>query len=232
MKLVVSEGPDAAAEACATWIAEQLEHALSGDTAAVAFSGGRTPARMLEELGKQDVDWARVHVFQVDERLVREGDPDRNLSLLQRHLLPAVTLPVNNLHPMPVGIANLDEAAQRYQRVLEEVCGRPPVLDVVVLGLGTDGHTASLMPGDPALDVDDDAVAVTAAHGGYRRLTLTLPTLRRARHVAWLVVGQEKAGALAELLGGGDVIAARVGRDDALVFADENAAAARPREAE
>lgn len=216
--------PFAAAVASGEWIAERLRTAVSERGAAtVAFSGGRTPARMLEELAKTDLEWGRVHVFQVDERVVREHDPARNLALLREHLLPGIDLPASNLHPMPVGVPNLDDAAERYERVLRDVCGRPPEVDVVHLGLGDDGHTASLVPEDPVIDETEQDVAAVGPYAGHRRLTLTVPALRRAGHQAWLVTGASKAAAL-EALRAGRGVAARAVTERARVFADEAAA--------
>lgn len=226
MRIEVRPDHFATAVACAEWIAGRVRSAVAErGQATVAFSGGRTPGRMLEELAKADLDWVRVHVFQVDERAVREDHRDRNLRLLREHLLTALDLPAANLHPMPVGVASLDDAAQRYERVLREVCGRPARLDVVALGLGDDGHTASLVPDDPALDEQDHDVAPVGSYGGHRRLTLTVPALRRARHQAWLVTGGSKSAALADLRSQ-QGIAARVLTEAATVFADEAAAGA------
>lgn len=224
MRIEVRPDHFSTAVSCAEWIAECVRSAVAERAqATVAFSGGRTPGRMLEELAKAELDWSRIHVFQVDERAVREDHRDRNLRLLREHLLTALDLPATHLHPMPVGVSNLDDAAQRYERVLTEVCGRPTRLDVVQLGLGDDGHTASLVPHDPALDEDDHDVTPVGSYGGHRRLTLTVPALRRARHQAWLVTGRSKAKALADLRSQRGV-AARVLTEAATVFADEAAA--------
>lgn len=230
MQIEVRPDEYSAAVACAEWIAEHLARAASDrGMATMAFSGGRTPARMLEELAKAGLDWNLLHVFQVDERAVREDHSDRNLRLLREHLLAGVELPAGNLHPMPVGMANLDDAARRYEHVLREVCGRPARLDVVHLGLGDDGHTASLVPGDPVVEEEGDDVAAVGRYGGHRRLTLTAPTLRRSRHQAWLVTGASKSGALRDLESGRG-IAAQATNEDAVAFADDAAAGVAPAE--
>ncbi len=144
---------------------------------------------MLRALADEDVPWPSVHVFQVDERVAPTGHPDRNLTHLEESLLAHAPLPLEQLHAMPVESPDLEEAAARYARTLEEHAGRPAVLDVVHLGLGPDGHTASLVPGDAALDVSDADVALTGIYQARRRMTLTYPVLDRARKVLWLVTG-------------------------------------------
>ncbi len=191
----------------------------------LAVSGGRTPWRMLRALAGEEVPWAAVHVVQVDERVAPAGDPDRNLTHLRESLLPHAPLPEAHLHAMPVEQADLEAAARAYAATLEQVAGTPPVLDLVHLGLGPDGHTASLVPGDPVLHVVDLDVAVTATYAGRRRMTLTFPVLDRSRRVLWLVTGKDKAAAVRLLLAGDRSIpAGRVTRDHALLLADRAAA--------
>jgi len=172
---------------------------------------------MLRALAAASLAWERVHVFQVDERIAPAGDPDRNWNAIASALGASGAI----LHPMPVEDADVDAAARRYARTLEEACGTPPALDLVHLGLGADGHTASLVPGDAALDVRDRDVAITGPYQKRRRMTLTFPALDRARRVLWVVTGTEKYAALAKLLDGDPSIpASRVARGDALVLAD------------
>lgn len=193
----------------------------------LALSGGSTPRPMLRWLAREDVPWAQVELFQVDERVAPPGDPDRNLTRLEADLLARVALPRVGFHPMPVEEADLAAAAARYARELREVAGTPAVLDLVHLGLGDDGHTASLVPGDPALDVAGADVAVTGPYRGRRRMTLTFPALDRARTALWLVAGAGKREALARLRSGDRSIpAGRVNAERALVLTD--AAAAGP----
>lgn len=225
MELQIRPDADSASAAAADFVAEQVRASIvDRGGASLALSGGKAPVRMFEELAKCDLLWEAIHLLQVDERVAPDGHPDRNVTGIRDHLLANVTIPAANFHPMPVGIANLFDAAERYERVLRRVCGTPPVIDVVHLGLGGDGHTASLVPGDPALDVEGAEVTPTGEYRGRVRLTLTVPAIRRARCIVWLVTGAGKVDALAALLGGADVPAAAIGRDDAVIFADEAAA--------
>ena len=191
----------------------------------VAFSGGSTPWQMLRALAGEDVPWAGVHVVQVDERVAPAGDPDRNLTHLRETLLAHAPLRPEQIHAMPVEEADLQAAAARYARTLQELTGTPAVLDLAHLGLGPDGHTASLVPGDPVLDVTDADVAVTGVYQGRRRMTLTYPILNRSRHILWLVTGASKIEMLARLRAGDPTIpAGRVSQAQATVVADRAAA--------
>jgi 6-phosphogluconolactonase len=194
----------------------------------LAVSGGDTPWKMLRALADEDVPWQAVHLFQVDERVAPADDPDRNLSQLRESLLELVPLPEAQVHPMPVEEVDLEAATLRFARTLEEVAGDPVVLDLVHLGLGPDGHTASLVPGDAVLDVEDADVAVTETpYQGRLRMTVTFPLLDRARRILWLVTGDSKAEMLVRLREGDAAIpAGRVRQDRALVLADRAAAGA------
>ncbi len=217
----------AVARAAADFIAAQARAAVAErGSFRMALSGGSTPWLMLRELAGQDVPWANVHLFQVDERVAPAGGTARNFTHLQETLLAHVALPPANLHPMPVEATDLVRAGARYAVELRECAGSPPILDLVHLGLGADGHTASLVPGDAVLDVVDRDVAVTRPYHGWPRMTLTFPLLDRARCVLWLVTGAEKAAMLARLRAGDHSIpAVRVRRDRARAFADRAAAA-------
>lgn len=191
----------------------------------LAVSGGHTPWIMLRALADEDLPWADVHVFQVDERVAPEGDPDRNLTHLRETLLQHAPIRPEQVHAMPVELPDLEQAAAAYARTLGRFAGSPPVIDLVHLGLGPDGHTASLVPGDPVLDVSNADVAPTGVYQGRRRMTLTYPVLNRARRVLWVVTGEEKVEMLQRLLDGDQSIAAgRVRRDYALLLADRAAA--------
>jgi 6-phosphogluconolactonase len=191
----------------------------------MAVSGGHTPWRMLRALADEGLPWERVHVFQVDERVAPAGDQDRNLTHLRQNLLDHAPLPADHVHAMPVEAADLGRGAERYADTLRSVAGVPAVLDLVHLGLGPDGHTASLVPGDPALDVADADVTTSGPYLGRRRMTLTFPIINRSRRILWLVTGGEKAETLARLRDGDRSIpASRVRRDDALILADRAAA--------
>jgi 6-phosphogluconolactonase len=145
---------------------------------------------------------------------------------LRTSLLDHAPLRPDNIHAMPVGAPDLEAAAKRYSRTLQEIAGSPPVLDLVHLGLGPDGHTASLVPGDPVLGVTDADVGLTGIYQGARRMTLTYPIINRSRQALWVVTGGGKAEMLARLCSGDRSIPAGcVRRDHALVFADRAAAA-------
>lgn len=229
MPLQLDVLPDSAAvaQAAARFIAAQSKAAIARrGRFKLAVSGGRTPWQMLRALAQERVDWTNVHVFQVDERVAPPGDPDRNLTQLRESLLAHVDLPPANVHAMPVEANDLDAAAARYAQTLATIAGTPPLLDVVHLGLGADGHTASLVPGDPVLDEDFRTVAVTRPYQGRRRMTLTFPVLDRARCVLFVVTGSDKAMALQRLVAGDRRIpAARVTGERSLVLADAAAGA-------
>jgi len=219
----------AAAAIAADEIADACRRAVAArGQAVIAVSGGETPWLMLEHLRTRDLPWDRIHVAQVDERVAPRGDPRRNLTRLERILVDEGPLPRGQLLAMPVEAGDSGVAAMEYQRRLETVAGRPLTLDLVQLGLGTDGHTASLLPGDPVLEVIDRDVATSLPYQGQPRMTLTYPALDRARRRLWLVTGATKAASLAGLLAGdpaSDAPASRVSRADAVVVADEAALA-------
>jgi 6-phosphogluconolactonase len=180
-----------------------------------AVSGGHTPWAMFAELAHEDMPWADVELFQVDERVAPDGDPDRNLTNLRASIGDAPA----RVHPMPVNDQDLAAAAGAYATVL------PQRFDLVHLGLGPDGHTASLVPGDPVLQVTDALVALTQPYQGHRRMTLTYPALTRADQLLWLITGADKRDPLAKLLAGDESIpAGRVLATRSLVLADEAAA--------
>jgi 6-phosphogluconolactonase len=197
----------------------------------MAVSGGHTPWTMLRALADHDVPWADVHVVQVDERVAPAGHPDRNLTRLRESLLTHCPLRPEQVHAMPVELADLERARGQYAATLQEIAGAPTVLDLTHLGLGPDGHTASLVPGDPVLDVTDVDVALTGVYQGRRRMTLTYPILNRSRRIVWLVTGREKAEMLARLYGvDRSIPAGRIHQDQAVVLADDEAAARMGRE--
>jgi 6-phosphogluconolactonase len=226
VKIEVHPDDDAVAHKAATVIAADLRTAIAArGRFIIAVSGGRTPWQMLRILADEGLPWERVHVFQVDERVAPAGDPDRNLTHLHASLLDHAALPVDNVHAMPVDAPDLGRAATQYADTLREIAGDPAVLDLVHLGLGPDGHTASLVPGDPALQIVDADVTTSGPYQGRRRMTLTFPIINRSRRVLWLVTGAEKAETLVRLRDGDRSIpASRVRRDDALILADRAAA--------
>jgi 6-phosphogluconolactonase len=222
MRLIVAPDAEAAAERAAHEIAAACNGAIAARRVAlIAVSGGETPWGMLRALASLSIDWAALHVLQVDERVVPDDDPRRNLIRLRDILVTHGPLPPSHLHAMPVTEGSPEAAAAAYADLLQRLAGRPPQLDVVQLGLGADGHTASLFNGDPALDADSD-VALSGDYAGTRRTTLTLPTLSRARLRVWLVTGSGKRHALEELIrGDGRSPAGRVERSHSCVVTDQ-----------
>ena len=225
--LILADAAAVAREAAKVIAAEARAAVAARGRFVVAVSGGRTPWQMLRAIAGEDVPWHAVHVVQVDERVAPTGDPDRNLTHLRESLLECAPLPSDPIHAMPVEDLDLEAAARNYARTLEKIAGTPPVLDLAHLGLGPDGHTASLVPRDPVLNVTDRDVALTGLYQKRRRMTLTYPVLNRSRHILWVVTGAEKAEMLARLRDGDSSIpAGRIRREHALLLADQPAAAA------
>ena len=226
MEFELFDDADSVAREAAAIIANEIR---AGVTArgrfTLAVSGGHTPWIMLRALASEHLSWDGVHVFQVDERVAADGDPERNLTHLRESLLEHVPLSREQIHAMPVETSDLKSAADEYARALQKIAGSPPVLDLVHLGLGPDGHTASLVPGDPVLNLTDSDVALTGAYQGRRRMTLTYPAINRARRILWVVTGNEKQEMLYRLYKGDNSIpAGRVRPERALVLADRSAA--------
>jgi 6-phosphogluconolactonase len=227
MEVKVFDGVDAVAKGAAAVIASEARAAVAARGRFVmAVSGGHTPWQMLRAMAAEDVPWRAVHVAQVDERVAPANDPDRNLAHLRESLLAHAPLSPEQIHAMPVESPDLAAAAAQYAATLRDIAGSPPVLDLAHLGLGPDGHTASLVPGDSVLDVADRDVAVTGGtYQGRRRMTLTYPMLNRSRRIVWLVTGSEKVDMLARLRAADRSIpAGRVDQARALVLADRDAA--------
>lgn len=225
MKIEVLPDPDSVAHAAAKTIATRARAAVEARGRFVmAVSGGRTPWLMLQALAKEDLPWSAIHVVQVDERVAPAGHPNRNLTHLRDSLLSKIPLPPDHIYAMDIESSDLAAAARAYEQTLSHVAGAPPALDLVHLGLGSDGHTASLVPGDPVLEVADADVAVTGLYQGIRRMTLTYPALNRARSILWVVTGHEKAAMLARLRAGDRSIpAGLIRREQASVIADRAA---------
>ncbi|HVC13752.1 MAG TPA: 6-phosphogluconolactonase [Acidimicrobiales bacterium] len=215
--LIVFDDLDALSNAAARYVAD-LARAAVGDDGAfhLAVSGGRSPWEMFGVLTTLDMPWDRTVIWQVDERVAPHDDPDRNLA----HLRDALGDKVVEVRPMPVEDDDLDAAAARYGAAL------PHQFHLVHLGIGPDGHTASLVPSDPVLEVRDRPVALTAtAYEGRRRMTLTYPGLERARQLLWLVSGEDKRGPVERLLASDRSIpAGRVEAGASLVMTDRAAA--------
>ncbi len=187
------------------------------DHLTLAMSGGRSPWAMLAILGElEEMPWDKTELFQVDERVASPGSPDRNLT----HMVLGLSMEHQPaLRPMPVTQRDLEAAAREYEASL------PGRFDLVHLGLGPDGHTASLVPGDPVLEVSGRRVALTGDYQGHRRMTLTYPALNEARRIVWLVTGPDKVEPLQKLLAGDPSIpAGRVRNENMIVVADQAAA--------
>ena len=212
----VLPGEDAVARRAADIVAASAREAIEArGRFTFAVSGGRTPWAMFRDLADEDVPWGKVGIWQVDERIAPDGDADRNLT----SLLPMIPSEAD-LRPMPVTEADLDAAAARYGGSL------PIVFDLVHLGMGDDGHTASLVPDDPVLDVTDRDVAVTGEYRGLRRMTVTYRVLDRARRVLWLIDGDDKTPMVPRLMAGdASIPAGRVATAEQLVVVDAAAAA-------
>lgn len=213
IRIEVHADADAANDAAAAHIAGVI--AVSTGPFALALSGGSTPARMFRSLAARDLDWSRVGIWQVDERIAPLGSGMRSLELLRANGIGLL----GTVHPMPVEDVDLAAAADAYGR------GLPEAFDLVHLGLGDDGHIGSLVPGDPVCDITDRAVGLTGDYRDSHRMTLTFPTLDRAREVVFLVTGERKREMIDRLLAADPSIPAgrlRAGRT--VVFADRAAA--------
>ncbi len=226
VRTVVLRDAQAVATAAAALIATEARASVADRGRFVlALSGGRTPWIMLRALADDDVPWEAAQIVQVDERVAPAGDAERNLAHLRESLLSRVALPTDQMHAMPVEAADLDVAAAQYEVTLAAIAGHPPVIDLVHLGLGPDGHTASLVPGDPVQEVDDRDVALTGPYQGRRRMTLTFPAINRARRILFVVTGADKAAMLSRLRAGDRSIpAGRVRPDNTTILADADAA--------
>jgi len=230
MQVDVLADPAAVARSAAQFIAAQASAAMvARGRFKFAVSGGHTPWAMLRELSTLDVDWTNVFLFQVDERVAPPGDDSRNLTHIRASLVDRVPLPAANVFPMPVERNDVAAAAAQYAQTLATAIGTPPVLDLVHLGLGPDGHTASLVPGDPVLQEDFADVGLTQPYQGHRRMTLTYPMINRARCVMFVVTGPDKLSAMAALRRGDPKIPASGVTGERIVLMADAAAAGQAR---
>lgn len=225
---VLADGA-ALANRTADLVAERLHKAVAArGRATLAVSGGNTPRAFFAELAGRAVPWEAVHVLQVDERVAPAGHPDRNLTGLRAALLDRVAIPPGNVHAMPVEDYDLAGAAARYADELRALAGPDGGLDVVHLGLGDDGHTASWPPGDPVVDATAD-VAVVGPFNGRLRMTLTPPAVNRAGWVVWEIAGAAKAPIVPRLLAGDPALpCSHVRRHRVTLLADAAAGAEIP----
>jgi len=223
MQIEILANPEAAAKRGASLIAAYAREAVAArGQFCFAVSGGKNPWVMFRDLTNEEVPWDKIQIFQVDERVAPAGDPDRNLTHLRESLLAHAPLRIDQIHAMPVELPELEGAAAQYEQTLRNICGSPAVLDLAHLGLGPDGHTASLVPGDPVLQVTDRDVALTGVYQGHRRMTLTYPMLNRSRRILWLVTGADKVDALKKLRAGDTSIpGGRIAQDNAILLADQ-----------
>ena len=207
---VVCPGPrEVAREAAQRFVKTVGEAQAARKQFSVALSGGQTPALFYRELASKKfraaVDWSRVLLFWSDERAVPPDDPASNFGLAQREFISRVDIPVGNVHRMEAERTDIDRAALEYESLLRKqnagTLDGVPRLDLVLLGLGTDGHTASLFPRSEALGMHDRLVVASRAPAeGMRRLTFTLPLLNAARRVWFLVTGRAKSGVLRDVI--------------------------------
>jgi 6-phosphogluconolactonase len=227
MKFEILPDAEAACQRGTALIAAEARAAIAArGQFLLAVSGGKNPWKMFRMLADEKLDWTKIEIVQVDERVAPAGDADRNLTHLYESLLDHAPLKPEQIHAMPVNDPDLQAAAASYARTLEQLAGPRPVIDLVHLGLGPDGHTASLIPGDPVLEVRDVDVALTGVYQGRRRMTLTYPILNRARSILWLVTDASKIDALARLSKHDPSIpGGRISSDQARVLADKAAAA-------
>lgn len=226
MQTEVLDGEATVARRAAAVIAEHARQAVSQRGKFVmAVSGGKTPWVMLRDLADEKMPWDNVHVFQIDERIAPAGDPDRNLTHLRESLLSHAPLKPDQIYAMPVESADLEASAAQYAATLQRFAGDPSVLDLAHLGMGPDGHTASLIPGDRVLDVNDRDIALTGVYQARRRMTMTYPLLNRSRFILFLITGAEKTPMLQRLLKGDPTIpSGRIRGNSMLLLADKAAA--------
>ena len=226
IKMEVLPSAEAVAQHAAGYIAREARMAIAArDRFLLATSGGSTPWRMLELLATEDLPWSKLHLFQVDERIVGARDPQRNLLHLQSSLLARVDIPAQQIHPLPVDEPDQSAALANYTESLRQIAGNSPRLDLIHLGLGADGHLASLLPGDSTLE-STAPVAISRSYQGSRRMTLTYNVIDNARRILWVVTGTGKADALSRFLQGDRSIpAARVPTEHALLLVDADLAA-------
>jgi 6-phosphogluconolactonase len=227
MKIEILDNADMVAQKAASIIAGEARQAVALRGRFIfAVSGGKTPWQMLRTLADEDVPWGKMHILQVDERLAPEGDPDRNMTHMRESLLGHSNVVPDQIYSMQVEETDPEAAAAGYARIIRDITGSGAIIDLIHLGLGPDGHTASLIPGDRVLDITDRDVATTGIYQGRHRLTLTYPLINRSRKILWLITGSEKSEMLQRLIDNDQSIpAGRISQEHAMVLADKDAAA-------
>ena len=236
MTLEIVETPEVMAARAVDVIVQAAQEAIDQrGQFSLAISGGSTPKRMLSLLGtREDLEWSRVHLLQVDERVAPAGHADRNAVMQQAALFTDAFTAKHQLAGvwwMPVDQVDAEQedaiktACRDYESTLAKVCGDPIVIDLVQLGLGDDGHTASLVPDDAVCEVSDTDIAATGWYHGRRRLTMTYSLIHRARQLLWTVAGANKQDALKKWLAKDPSIpGGKVLQDNAIMIADRAAA--------
>lgn len=225
MEIRTFQSADEVAKEAANYIADRIrENIARKGFFTMAISGGRTPWEMIKELAKENLPWEKVFLFQVDERVAPDAHPDRNLTQLYKAIEDSRLVSRLNIFPMPVTADDLGEACEEYANHIFRLTENGK-LDLVHLGLGTDGHTASLVPGDAVLEVQDKSVAITGdLYQGRHRMTLTYPLLNQAEKILWVVTGAEKAEMLKRLLHKDPTIpAGKIEQHHAIVLTEESA---------
>lgn len=226
MNIAVAKNKDELARAAADFIVERAYAAIADrGLFTLAVSGGSTPRKMLELLSESDaVDWSKVHLFQVDERVAPDGHEDRNATMLDQTLMRPDSKSAGSLTKVFLMPVNSENPVAEYDTTLNSLCGSPPTIDLIQLGLGDDGHTASLVPGDPVCEVTDTDIALTSQYKGRVRLTMTRPILERGREQLWLIAGANKQDAMKLFCNGEKTIPANLFDHSTAIVMCDNAA--------
>ena len=225
MKTEIFPQAEQVAARAAAYLEQEIRDALTHQKSfSLAISGGRTPWEMLKILSKVDLPWQRINLFQVDERVAPDGHPDRNLTQLFQAIAGTAMVTQLRIFPMPVTAEDLDASAKEYAEVLDEI-KEGKGLDIIHLGLGSDGHTASLVPGDGVLEIQNRLVACTQnPYQGRIRMTLTYPLLNAAKQILWIVTGSEKKEMVQRMLQQDPSIpAGSIRQENALLLVDKAA---------
>lgn len=226
MEIRTFQSANEVAKEAAAYIADRIrENLTKKGFFTMAISGGRTPWEMIKELAQEDLPWEKVFLFQVDERIAPDGHQDRNLTQLFNTIQGTKMMTRLNIFPMQVIAEDLDHACQEYADHIKKIT-ESGKLDLIHLGIGTDGHTASLIPGDDVLEVQDKNVALTSSpYQGRNRMTLTYPLINQAEKILWIITGEEKAEMLERLLQQDPKIpAGKISQSQAIILTEESAA--------